>query len=259
MATNLLHFRPRDLSFALLALALFIAMTQGCSSSSGDGSPPASRDGGTSTDSAARGDSPPVETGPRGDAGDSMPPACTLLRPGASCTAAHECCQSGPGLPQGQTCFTVDGGATLTCQPRCNTSSECATGTCCIADESSFPAFGSAPTEPGGVCYAEDAGAASCITGNANGYVCTGNDDTGFVCTAATSDGGPTGATCTAGVDAYCACLAVNGDGPCGSLKTMFYAQCINGAPSPFACFAGYQGAADAGVEACAAALKACE
>ena len=204
------------------------------------------------------------ETGPSGDSAapsDAAPDdasACGLLPVGASCSAASQCCQSGSGLPEGQACFTVNamGTMTRTCRPRCNSSSECEAGSCCVPDSSSFPPLGSPPTEPGGFCFPEASGSAACIVGDANGYICTGNDDTSFVCNQATTDAGPSGATCLAGVTTYCACVASAGQPCSSSSESVDYAECIDGAPSVFACYAGYEGTADAG--SCATASAAC-
>jgi hypothetical protein len=231
---------------ALLAIAALPPAA--CSSSSSPGVSPPGMDGGAVADGAT-GDSAPADAAPD-DAS-----ACSLLPVGASCSAASQCCQSGSGLPEGQACFSVNGSA-RTCQPRCNSSSECGAGSCCIPDNSSFPPLGSPPTEPGGLCYPEAAGSAACIVGYANGYICTGNDNTNFVCNPAMTDGGPSGATCLAGVTTYCAC-AVGAGQPCSSsTESVDYAECIDGAPSVFACYASYESTADAG--GCTTAVATC-
>jgi hypothetical protein len=236
-------------------LATLALVAAACSSSSSPGSPSAA-------DSGAVVESGVSETGSPGDAATPVDAAtedvaaCGLLPIGGTCTAASQCCQSGPGLPEGQACFNIPGMTTRSCQARCNSSSECPSGSCCIPDSSSFPAFGSAPTEPGGFCYPEAAGSPVCIVGYANGYVCTGNDNTNFHCAPATIDAGASSATCTAGVTTYCACAAAAGH-PCSdSDESVDYAECIDGAPSAFACYAGYEATEDAG--GCAAASAAC-
>jgi hypothetical protein len=246
--------RPNRLRLGLRAalLATVALPAAACSSSHSPGGSPPGMDGGDggsvesgSGDSATPGDAAPDDAG-----------ACGLLPVAATCTAASQCCQSGSGLPEGQACFSVSGAATRTCRPRCNSSSECAAGSCCIPDSSSFPPLGSPPTEPGGFCYPEAAGSAACIVGDANGYVCTGNDSTNFVCTPAVTDAGPSGATCLAGVTTYCACAASAGQPCSSSAESVDYAECIDGAPSVFACYAGYESTADAA--GCAAAGAAC-
>lgn len=232
------------------ALLATVALAAACSSSSSTGGSPPGTDGGAVMDSGNRESAAPSDAAPD-DAG-----GCGLSPVGASCTAASQCCQSGSGLPEGQACFSVSGSTTRTCRPRCNSSSECAAGSCCIPDSSSFPPLGSAPKEPGGFCYPEAAGSVACIVGYANGYVCTGNDNTSFVCNPAMADAGPSGATCLAGVTTYCACAAGGGQPCSSSTESVDYAECIDGAPSVFACYAGYESTADAG--GCAAAMATC-
>ncbi len=246
---------PLGIGRAALQATVVLAAVA-CSSSHSSGGTPPAMDGGAVLESGAS------ETGASGDSSapsDSAPDdgsSCALLPVGATCTAASQCCQSGPGLPEGQACFTTVGTSTRTCRPRCNSSSECGAGDCCLPDSSSFPPLGSPPTEPGGFCYPEPPGSSACIVGDANGYVCTGTDNTGFVCTAAGTDAGQSGTTCLAGVTTYCACAASAGQPCSSSAESTDYAECIDGAPSVFACYAGYEATADAG--GCAAAIAAC-
>ena len=100
-----------------------------------------------------------------------------------NCPDSAACCQSGADLPVGGGC--PDLGTYSICVPRCNSSDDCPTGSCCVANPSSFPQAGKAPTEPGGWCLAQSVVQslnATCLTGDANGYVCTGNGDAGYTC-----------------------------------------------------------------------------
>jgi hypothetical protein len=109
---------------------------------------------------------------------------CTGLLPMGStnCGSSAECCQTGPGVPVGGGCVDVGSGL---CVPRCNTSSDCPSDSCCVSNASSFPSAGGAPTEPGGWCLGTSivqSSGLSCLSDDANGYTCTGNGLSGYTC-----------------------------------------------------------------------------
>jgi hypothetical protein len=153
---------------------------------------------------------------------------CTGALPiGATdCPNSEACCQTGPGLTVGGGCLSVGGSNTL-CVPRCNATSDCAGGTCCIKNPSSVPPAGQSPVEPGGWCVSPSLASslnATCMTSDGNGYVCTGNGDVGYVC-APVDSGSPDGGCPAAAGGGSCVVVPA-----CGCPANENCAR-INGAP----------------------------
>jgi hypothetical protein len=130
-----------------------------------------------------------------GSGTDASPAAggCAGLVPvgRAGCYGDASCCQSGAAAPFGSGCVSL-GGATSTCTARCNLTTDCPAGSCCIQDASSYPSPGEVPTLPGGWCVSPSVASlvnASCLTAAGNGFVCKGNVDTGYSCQPAATSG----------------------------------------------------------------------
>jgi hypothetical protein len=116
------------------------------------------------------------------------PSSCVPL--GAACPGGSAtCCQTGANLPVGAGCI----GFTNTCVPRCNSSADCASGSCCIHNPSSVPPAGLPPGEPGGWCLTNaDVAADSeqCVPGYGNNYICEGTYVCGYQCSPANGAAG---------------------------------------------------------------------